>query len=174
MIDINFDKEVEKAIKFLVYAIDKSGYNPKPVILHSIRVGLYLKNHKYNKNIVIEAILHDLLEDTDTTIKEIKQAFGEEVATMIGVNTFDKAISNKTEQYKDVFNRCLKKGKEALIIKAADILDNSHYYHLAENKELTQHLFQKMKYFIDLSEPVLKSEIVYEDLKRQYHDLVNS
>ena len=59
---------VEKAIKYLVDAIKQSGHNPKPVILHSIRVGLFLFNQNYNQDIVIAAILHDILEDTDTTI----------------------------------------------------------------------------------------------------------
>ena len=77
------DKQIEEAIKFLVFAIHETGHNPKPVILHSIRVGLHLYKLNYDKDIVTAAILHDVIEDTDTKIEEVKSKFGDKVAKLV-------------------------------------------------------------------------------------------
>jgi len=167
------DKEIEKAIKFLVASIEKSGHNPKPVILHGIRVGLYLDRQEYNKNIVIAGILHDLLEDSETAIEEIKEKFGDKIADLVSANSFDKAIKEKKERYYESFARCLETGKDALVIKAADVLDNSYYYQLAGDKELYQWLLEKLEHFINHSEKALKNEEVWKELKRQSNQLTN-
>lgn len=168
------DKEIEEAIKFLVHAIEESGKNPKPVILHSIRVGLYLYHQGYDKEIIIAGILHDLLEDSDTTLEEIKQKFGDKVAKLVEANSFNLTVKDKKERYLGSFTRSLNAGKDALVIKAADFLDNSHYYHLGQDKELYQWLLEKLKHFIDHSEKLLKNETVWKELKNQYNLLTKS
>ena len=82
-----------------------------------------------------------------------------------------KNIKDKKKRYQQTLTRCLKAGKEALIIKAADILDNSHYYHLANGKKLRQWLVEKMKHFIDHSEKILKNEAVFKKLQKQYQKI---
>jgi (p)ppGpp synthase/HD superfamily hydrolase len=168
------DKEIERAIKFLVFAIQESGKNPKPVVLHSMRIGLHLYGLGYGKDIVIAAILHDALEDTDTTAGEIKSKFGDKVTKLVEANSFDESIESKTERYRENFERCCKAGKGALIIKAADIMDNSDYYHLAPSKELAKYLLGKMKYFIEKSGDVLKGEIIYRELKNKYEEIAKT
>lgn len=162
------DKQIEEAIKFLVFAIYESGKNPKPVILHSIRVGLHLYNFDYDKEIVIAAILHDVIEDTNVETKEVEAKFGKKIATLVEANSFDESIQDKTERYKENFERCQKAGKDALIVKAADFFDNADYYRLASTKELTKWLLEKLKYFIDNSKDELKDEALYNELVKKY------
>lgn len=162
------DKQIEEAIKFLVFAIHESGKNPKPVILHSIRVGLHLYNLDYDKDIVIAAILHDLIEDTDTKTEDVEAKFGNKIATLVEANSFDESIQDKTEGYKENFERCRKAGKDALIVKAADFFDNADYYNLASTDELTKCLLEKLKYFIDNSKDELKDEALYNELVKKY------
>lgn len=171
-IDKNFDHDLEKAIKFLVLAIHKSGHNPKPVILHSIRMGLYLKNLGYDRKICQAAILHDVIEDTDMKIERVQKQFGQDIAKIVQANSFDKGITDEDNHYKEIFNNSLKIGKDALIVRASDILDNSYYYHLAERKDKIQWLHDKMKYFLDLSGDVIRNERVFQDLQKQYLKLV--
>lgn len=166
--DLKHDKQIEEAIKFLVFAIDKSGKNPKPVILHSVRVGLHLYNLGYDKDIVVAAILHDIIEDTDVKIEEVKSKLGSKIAKLVKANSFDETIEDKTERYKENFERCHKAGKDALIIKAADFFDNVDYYHLASTKELAKWLLEKLKYFIDNSKETLKDEVLYKELVKKY------
>ena len=74
-INLDGDLKVEKAVKFLVKAIETSGNNSKPVILHSIRVAFFLEKESYSNNVVVAALLHDLIEDSATTLKEIGDNF---------------------------------------------------------------------------------------------------
>jgi len=119
------DEQIEEAITFLVFAIHKTGHNPKPVVLHSIRIGVHLYNLNYRKDIVIACILHDVIEDTKTPIEEVRSLFGETVSTLVEANSFDETIDDKVERYKETFDRCRNAGRDALIVKAADIFDNA-------------------------------------------------
>jgi len=168
------DKQIEEAIKFLVFAIQESGHNPKPVILHSIRVGLHLCNLNYGKEIVIAAILHDVIEDTDTKIEEVKSKFGDRVAKLVEANSFDKNIEDKTERYKENFERCRKAGRDALIVKAADFFDNVDYYGFASTDELAKRLLEKLKYFIDNSKDELEDEALYKELIMKYERITTT
>jgi len=168
------DKQIEEAIKFLVFAIHESGKNPKPVILHSFRVGLHLYNLGYKKEIVIAAILHDVIEDTNVEIEEIESKFGKKIARLVEANSFDESIEDKTERYKENFERCRKLGKDALIVKAADFFDNIDYYHLASTKELAKWLLGKLKYFIENSKSELKNEALYKELVKKYERIAKT
>lgn len=59
------------------------GHNPKPVIFHSVQVGVHLYNHDYESDIVIAGILHDVVEDSETTVAEIEERFGSRVAQLV-------------------------------------------------------------------------------------------
>lgn len=161
-------KEIEQAVKFLVFSVKNSCRSSKSVIFHSLRTAVYLFGSEYGKDVVVAAVLHDILEDTKVRTKEVRQKFGKKVARLVEANSFDMRIKDKVERYKEEFSRCLKNGKDALIIKAADILDNSNYYYLAESQKMKNLLVTKMHYFIRLSEDILKDEVVLRDLKRQY------
>ncbi len=165
------DFEIEKAVCFLVTSFLASGDNPKPVILHSLRVAFRLYNLGYPKEVVLSAILHDLLEDTAVKAEEIKDKFGSTVLEIVQANSFNREIKDKSQRYQDNFNRCFKQGKQALIVKAADILDNSAFYHLAADEQAYQALINKMAAFITLAEQKIKAEPVFKDLKQKYSEL---
>ena len=170
----DLDHKLERAITFLVTTFQQSGNNPKPVILHSIRVALFLYEYQYPEETIIAGVLHDLVEDTDCTILEIEENFGREVAQLVEANTFNSKIADKTEQNREMFSRCQAKGKMALLIKAADILDNSHYWHLLTDKELSQWLVWKIEYFLQLSRSELGEEQVWHKLSQRYQQLSTS
>ena len=60
----HIQKEIEHAIIFMIQKIRERCYNEKPLILHSIRVGLKLMGQKEEKEAVVAGFLHDLIEDT--------------------------------------------------------------------------------------------------------------
>jgi guanosine-3',5'-bis(diphosphate) 3'-pyrophosphohydrolase len=153
----------QKAIIFLVDNINRTGHNPKPVILHSIRVAMYLYAFRYPSEIVISAYLHDLLEDTECTVDEIRSSFGDTVASTVMALSFDISISDREQRNKKEIEQAVAFGKSAVLVKASDLLDNSNYYHLA-GKELQPLLLKKLGYFIEQSEQILKSEPVWQDL----------
>lgn len=167
MRDLKEDEEIERAIQYLVHSFENSGDNPKPVILHSIRVGMNLYHRGYKRCIVISALLHDLLEDTDVTSEKIRSKFGKEVANVVEATSFDDDIDDYIERSFDIYSRCFNLGREAVIVKAADILDNSDYYGLGDSEELQKNQLHKMKYFIDESEPYIGNEDIYHKLNNK-------
>lgn len=164
MRDIQEDEEIEKAIQYLVHSFEASGENPKPVILHSIRVGMSLYDRDYEKCIVISGLLHDLLEDTDVTAGEIRSKFGNRVADIVEATSFDESIDDYLERHYDIYRRCFELGKEAVVVKAVDILDNSDYYGSGDSEELQRNLLDKMEYFIEESEPYIGNEDIHHEL----------
>ena len=147
MKDYSDSKDVEKAITFLVNQISQSGNNPKPVILHSIRVSLYLWDKEYPLQIVLSGMLHDLIEDSDTLVEDIKEIFGNEVSEIVEANSFNEEIQSRVGRYKSVFESCVSYGKDALIVKAADLLDNAPYYALENNLSFGRN---KIAYFLPI------------------------
>lgn len=152
MRDLEEDKEIERAIQYLVHSFESSGDNPKPVIIHSTRVGMNLSARDYEKRIVISGLLHDLLEDTDVTSDEIRSRFGKDVANIVEATSFDEDIDDYLERHYDIYKRCFELGRSAIIVKSADILDNSDYYGLGDSEELQKNQIKKMDYFLDKSE----------------------
>ena len=161
MIPYQTSKEIEKAIVFLVHAINTSGNNPKPVILHSILVGLSLAKLDYPIHVVQAGFLHDTIEDSSTGIKSIKEQFGDKVASIVAACTYNRSIQNKTEQYRDTMRRAEEAGKEALIAMAADLIQNEPYYN---QENFTQYPWDKIIYFIDFAEAILEDEPIWKNL----------
>jgi len=64
-----------------------------PYIAHIMEVMQILFENNCSEEIVIAGILHDTLEDTDTTPDEIKQLFGSEILSIVQSETEDKSLS---------------------------------------------------------------------------------
>jgi len=144
------DHALDRAIRFLSAAIESSGHNPKPVVLHSVRVGLVLRNLGYRSEVPLAGILHDVLEDTNVSAEEIIREFGPEVARLVQANSFDDSIEDWDEQYIEGFQRCCLSGPDAVRVKAADVLDNVPIYDLES--------LRKPKFFLELSKPIIGAE----------------
>lgn len=174
MENINLDLEnlMNNAIEYLSTALNTTGHNSKPVLLHSIRVGFYLYEAGYNEDIVLSGLLHDILEDTETSIKDLKDKFGDRVTNIVSSNSFNTLIDDKTKQFKDMFNRCVMYGEEALIVKAVDILDNSKYIKFVNDVEMRKWLLLKMKYFIDISKKIIEKDPIWNILNEKYNSLL--
>lgn len=106
----------------------------KPTLLHAIRVGTWLYFHKYDVDIVLAGYLHDIIEDTDVTEKEIIYSFGENCAKIIIANTKNSNISDRKLRNDELIKRCIESGEEAAIVKAVDIIDNYKYYSALEHE----------------------------------------
>jgi (p)ppGpp synthase/HD superfamily hydrolase len=113
------------------------------------------------------ALLHDTIEDTDTSFEELKNTFSEEVAEGVLALTKNKTLSNKREQMADSIERILIQPREIAMVKMADRITNLYeppYYWSKEkiseyrdeaqfiydnlsltDKSLSQRLKQKIK-----------------------------
>jgi hypothetical protein len=99
---------------------DNSSY-----ICHPIRVSeLVLKfNNGKVDDAVIAAVLHDTVEDTNTTPDEIEEKFGKAVRDLVAEVTDDKSLSKLDRKKLQVIN-APKKSRKAQYIKIADKIDN--------------------------------------------------
>ncbi len=74
--------------------------NDIPYIYHPMEVLQILTEMGCDEDVKIAGVLHDTVEDTDATIDDIKTAFGDNVASLVGGHTEDKSktwVERKTE-----------------------------------------------------------------------------
>lgn len=92
-----------------------------PYINHPIEVAHYLAEvgGVEDEEILIAALLHDTVEDTDTTAEEIAEHFGQRVAGLVMECTDDKQLPSTERKRLQIVN-APKKSPEAKLIKIAD------------------------------------------------------
>jgi (p)ppGpp synthase/HD superfamily hydrolase len=73
---------------------------------------------------IIVAILHDTLEDTETSPEELEQRFGSQVRDAVQSLTKDGSVTGKKERMADSLKRILGQPKEVAIVKIADRITN--------------------------------------------------
>lgn len=156
--------EIEKAISYLVTKYNESGHNPKPVILHSIRVANILMEMGYDKKIIIGAVLHDIIEDTNVTIEQLGKDFDQEILDLVIAVSYNESISDPVKQYKDMYDRVLVYGRSAVVLKSIDIAVNSLYIDLVPDPDKRRQLVEKGTYFLDFME-AFSSEPAWQLLK---------
>jgi (p)ppGpp synthase/HD superfamily hydrolase len=94
-----------------------------PYISHPMEVMQILTENKCNENVIIAGILHDTLEDTDTTADEIRANFGKEVLAIVIGETEDKSKTWK-ERKQGTVDRVKSGTKETQLVACADKLSN--------------------------------------------------
>lgn len=100
----------------------------EPYIIHPIAVArIVAEELELGANPVIAAFLHDVVEDTDYTIEDIRERFGDDVAFLVGVVTKQK--KDKYEKSKQIDNyfqilASVQYDVRAILIKLADRLHN--------------------------------------------------
>lgn len=100
----------------------------EPYILHPIAVAnIAAEELMLDANPVIAAFLHDVVEDTDYTVEDIKARFGEDVASLVDVLTKHKkeeyVESKQIDNYRKMLDS-IQYDVRALLVKLADRLHN--------------------------------------------------
>lgn len=115
----NFAKEAHKEQR------RKSG---EPYIMHPLAVARIVANELgLGANPIIAAFLHDVVEDTEYTIDDVKERFGEDVAFLVNVVTKRKKKQYESSKQIDNYKQMLASlhyDIRALLIKLADRLHN--------------------------------------------------
>jgi len=106
-------------------------YNGEPYITHPISLTKTLIEHASEFSfeevytMMVASILHDTVEDTDVTLKDIEENFGSEVAVLVDELTNRRIEGNRAFR-KAADRDCLAKvSKAAKAIKIADLIDNN-------------------------------------------------
>jgi (p)ppGpp synthase/HD superfamily hydrolase len=94
---------LESAIAYAMRA--HSGQTRKgediPYIVHPLAVALLLARHGFDEDVVIGGVLHDVVEDTDATLDDIAELFGDSVALLVAAVSHNDALSwmDKKQNY---------------------------------------------------------------------------
>ena len=126
------NQELERMRKAYEFAAEahsaqrrKSG---EPYIMHPIAVAAIVAEElELGENPVISAFLHDVVEDTDYTIEDIRERFGDDVAFLVDTVTKRKKDSYQHSKQVDNYRQILESVHydiRALLIKLADRLHN--------------------------------------------------
>lgn len=116
------------------YLLAKEAHAPQrrksgePYILHPISVALIVaKELQLDANTVITAFLHDVVEDTQYTVEDIRERFGNDVAGLVNVVTKQKKETYHTTKQVDNYQQILASlhyDIRAVMVKISDRLHN--------------------------------------------------
>ncbi|WP_287153538.1 bifunctional (p)ppGpp synthetase/guanosine-3',5'-bis(diphosphate) 3'-pyrophosphohydrolase [Candidatus Solincola tengchongensis] len=150
------------------HQVRKSG---EEFILHPLGVAHILADLQMDEVTLAAALLHDVVEDTEITLDDVRQRFGSEIAEIIdGVTKLDRlAFRNREEMQAENFRKmfvAMARDIRVVIIKLADRLDNMRTIgHLSEEKQK-----EKARETLEIYAP-LAHRLGISQLKWQLEDL---
>ena len=122
-----------------------------PYIVHPIGVAdlvaEYSQDDTYLDTMIVAALLHDTLEDTDTSYDELWEKFGDSVADIVDELTSDKEECKRIGKGKYLKIKMQNMSEEALTIKIADRLYNM--------RDVACMKPEKIQQFIDQNEEII-------------------
>jgi (p)ppGpp synthase/HD superfamily hydrolase len=148
---------VLQAVRFasVAHAGQTRKYTGEPYLNHLLSVGFGVALRTMDPHIISAAVLHDVLEDTDTHPQQLSRMFSDRVAALV-LELTDVYIPanfpelNRKERKKLEARRYGLVSAEAQLIKAYDLLDNTSTItahdpgfakvYLAEKRELLSHM----------------------------------
>jgi len=99
-----------------------------PYIAHPVHVSIILIRHGFGEDLAIAGLLHDVVEDTDTSLALIAAEFGDAVARLVEAVSETKAADGATlpwEQRKaEKLAHLQTAGPDVAALKAADAIHN--------------------------------------------------
>ncbi len=123
----------EKILAAATYSASKHNNQKRasgePYIIHPLAVGEILIQLKMDADTIVAGLLHDTIEDTDTTYDELAELFGQSVADMVESETKIsnlKAMSRSAQEAETIRKMFFAMSKDirVIIIKLADKLHN--------------------------------------------------
>ncbi|MBC62427.1 MAG: GTP pyrophosphokinase [Zetaproteobacteria bacterium] len=130
---LNDEKAFEEITKAFEYAKKKhqgqKRVSGEPYILHPIAVASILAELRVDLASIVSALLHDVVEDTDTTIEDIEKEFGKNIAelvdglTKIGKIKFRSSQERMAENFRKMI-LAMAKDLRVILVKLSDRLHN--------------------------------------------------
>ncbi|MDR2531855.1 MAG: bifunctional (p)ppGpp synthetase/guanosine-3',5'-bis(diphosphate) 3'-pyrophosphohydrolase [Oscillospiraceae bacterium] len=150
----------------------------EPYISHPLAVACILLEFNMDTDTIAAAILHDILEDTDTELKLLKKRFGGDVAFLVdGVTKIGQVPFDFTKEEQEAENTrkilmAMSKDERVILIKLADRLHNMRTLEFRSTDKQRQAAFETMNFFAPIAHRLgmnsIKEEM--EDLSIRYLD----
>ena len=147
-----------------VYAMKLHGSQKResgdPYFSHPIEVAGILTDLKLDGDSIITALLHDLVEDTETSLEDIEKMFGKEVARLVGGVTKLSRLELQSEQTRHAENfrklvLAMSEDIRVLLVKLADRLHNMQTLHYMTSPERRRRIAREtMEIYAPLAERI--------------------
>ena len=171
-----------------VFAMKKHGAQLRtsgdPYYSHPIEVAGILTKFKLDSSSIIAGLLHDTVEDTDTTVEEIRELFGDQVASLVDGLTKLAIIEQKSGSSKQAENfrkllLAMSDDIRVLLIKLADRLHNMRTLHFCPPEKRQRIARETLDIYAPLAERIgmqeVKDEleeIAFAELHKDAHDSI--
>ncbi|MDR1583823.1 MAG: RelA/SpoT family protein [Prevotellaceae bacterium] len=149
----------------------------EPYILHPLTVAMIvIKEIGLGEDAICAALLHDVVEDADYTVEDIRFSFGDKVAELVDGLTkiegvFDKTQSKQAENFKKIL-LTLVTDINVILIKLADRLHNMRTLDAMSERKQFQIASETFYLFAPLADRLgfykIKTEL--EDLSLKYYE----
>ncbi|MBM7825463.1 GTP pyrophosphokinase [Arcanobacterium pluranimalium] len=140
----------------------KSG---EPYITHPIAVCEILAELGMDEDTLVAALLHDTVEDTGYTLKEVTKEFGETVALLVdGVTKLDKVEFGEAAQAETVRKMVVAMAKDirVLLIKLGDRLHNARTWGYVESASAAKKARETLEIYAPLAHRLGMNSIKWE------------
>ena len=167
----SYDPYVEEELlnKAYVYSMKAHGSQKRasgaPYFSHPLEVAGILADYKFDSKTIITALLHDVVEDTNTDLRDIKVNFGNEISHLVdGVTKLSKfedrsAKFNQAENFRKLL-LATSKDIRVLLVKLADRLHNmrtiSHIKDIDKRKKIS---YETLEIYAPLAERLGMQEV---------------
>ncbi len=171
-----------------VFAMKKHGGQLRtsgdPYYSHPIEVAGILTKFKLDSASIIAGLLHDTVEDTDTTVEEVRELFGDQVASLVDGLTKLALIEQKSGSSKQAENfrkllLAMSDDIRVLLIKLADRLHNMRTLHYCPEDKRMRIAKETLDIYAPLAERIgmqeVKDEleeIAFAELHKEAHDSI--
>ncbi|MCI9508266.1 MAG: bifunctional (p)ppGpp synthetase/guanosine-3',5'-bis(diphosphate) 3'-pyrophosphohydrolase [Angelakisella sp.] len=149
----------------------------EPYIVHPVCAAIILVELGMDTDSIVAALLHDVVEDTEVTLEEIRKEFGKDVAFLVdGVTKLGKIpfSSREHQQAENVRKMLLAMAQDVrvIIIKLADRLHNARTFDSLPEEKSRLKALETMEVYAPLAHRLgirgIKEEL--EDISLKYLD----
>jgi (p)ppGpp synthase/HD superfamily hydrolase len=153
-----FDKSLfEKALEFgeTKHRGETRKVTGDPYFIHPIQVAINVLEEKdTDLDVIVAALLHDTVENTDTSLEDINDQFNEKIKILVdGMTKPDPKLKNKLGEdkyYENYFFHLEKISKidiRVLKVKLSDRIDNlATYMQFVDEKKVKNYIWESYQY----------------------------
>ena len=147
----------------------RNGSGGLPYIEHPRMVAATLATNDYADATLAAALLHDVVEDSDTTVEQLRAEFGDEIADLVAALSDDESIEDYRERKEEHRARVADVDGDAFAIYAADKLTNLKTIHESIRREGEATVTDEFKVPLELKLEVWAADAAM--LRREAPDL---
>lgn len=169
---------IRKAYEFSAAAHDgQKRISGEPYVVHCLEVAFILAEQHMDSTTIAAGLVHDVVEDTDVTVEQLRQEFGDEVSELVnGVTKLGEVhFSSREEQQVDYFRKMLltmARDIRVIIIKLADRVHNMRTLEFLQPEKQVRIAQETKDVYCPLAHRfgINKVKVELEDLSLKYLD----